>query len=340
MKSLLFFLLFAYLLNPLYSQVDTVKKVENIPLIIGFSYVPHNAWGVYSIIGQKQYLKYDFDASAMTTWEGSISGKKIPLKLGVNIQFEDNLIGKLYKYSGYLGFKKTFIRIQSGKATGNANWTGNVIPNYANAFPFDYTYTNIDLLRNLAKKSSTGMFWYIGLGYTSLKVPIQVNTLITNSDQAHQEYGVPVFDEEFTIHAYSFLFGWDLMQSEAIEKRFAIARGKTSGFGFFAATYDKFGLGMSYLTDAAIKKAEEVNPDRKSVGGDLFSALVEYQLSLGPKWSTNIGKARLIVGVGYEFSGAMVANFSGAAKNSSDLGYDPSLFYYRHGVIFRAFFSW
>jgi hypothetical protein len=97
---------------------------------------------------------------------------------------------------------------------------------------------------------------------------------------------------------------------------------------------------MSYLTEKAIQKAEEVNPNRKSVGGDLFSALIEYQISVGPKWSANIGKGRFIVGLGYEFSGAMVANFSGAAKKPADLGYDPSLFYYRHGVIFRSFISW
>jgi len=274
----------------------------------------------------------------MTTWEGTISGKKIPLKLGVNINYQNNLIGKLYKYSGYLGFKNITLRIQTGKLSGTAEWTGSPIANYMSIFLFDYRYTNIDLIKSLGKKRTMPGYW--GLGYTSLKVPIQVNTLKTATDQAHQEYGVPVFDKGFSIKAYSFLFGFDIMQNEAIEKKFSFGRKRDSGFGFFAATYDKFGLGMSKLNDEAIKKAEEVNPGLKSVGGNLFSALIEYQLSLGPKWSVKIGRTRLIVGMGYEFSGAMVANFSGAAKNSKDLGYDPSLFYYRHGVIFRSFFSW
>jgi hypothetical protein len=238
-----------------------------------------------------------------------------------------------------LGFKRAFIRIQTGKVSGTANWTGGSIPNYISPFPFDYRYTNIDLLMNLKSKLYMGMS-YIGLGYTSMKVPIQVNTLITKTDQAHQEYGVPVFDREFSIKAYSFLFGMDMMQAEALNKRFVMPRRTKSGFGFFAATYDKFGLGMSDLTAEAIMKAEEVNPGKKSVGGNLFSSLIEYQLSLGPKWSANIGQSRLIVGLGYEFSGAMVLNFSGAAKKTTDLGFDPSLFYYRHGVVFRAFFSW
>ena len=324
--------------NSVFSQDESKKSPDNAPLIFGISYVPHNSWGVYSIIGQKQFLKYNFDANSMTTWEGSISGRKIPLRLGVNLQLDNNLIGKVSKFSGYLGFKKIYFRIQTGKLSGTANWTGGIIPNYTSTFPFNYRYTNIDLLKNLGKnKLGAG---YIGLGYTSLKVPIQVNTLITNSDQAHQEYGIPVFDREFTIKAYSFLFGFDLMQEEALGKKSPIGVGGKPGFGFFVTTQDKFGLGMSYLTDEAISKAEEVNTGRKSVGGDLFSALVEYQGSMGMKWSTNISQARLIIGVGYEVSGAMVGNFSGAAKHSGDLGYDPSLFYFRHGVVFRAFFSW
>ncbi|HCT30630.1 MAG TPA: hypothetical protein DIW31_07815 [Bacteroidales bacterium] len=325
-----------FFINGLIAQDDSAEKQSKVPFILGVSWVPSNSWGFSSIIAQKQLLKYDFDATSMTTWEGSITGRKMPLRLGVNVQLEDNFIGKLYKFSGYLGFKRTYLRIQTGKISGNAKWTGNVIPDYSPTFPFSYHYTNIDLLLSLGKSKMAGT--YIGLGYTSLKVPIQVNTLITQSDQAHQKYGIPVFDKKFSIMAYSFLFGFDLMQSEAITKK-GIIRSKP-GFGIFAATQDKLGFGMSYLTDQAIKKAEEVNPGRKSVGGDLFTGLVEYQISVGPKWSTNIGKGIFIIGLGYEFSGAMVANFSGAAKKITDLGYDPSLLYYRHGVIFRSFFSW
>ena len=333
----LYFLLFLIYSNQLFSQEEIPKSQDNTPFFLGVSYVPSNSWGVYSIIGQKQFLKYDFDANSMSTWEGSISGKKIPIKLGVNAQFEDNLVGKMSKYSGYLGFKRTFIRIQTGKISGAANWTGNATP-ISPEFSFNYRYTNIDLLVNIKKMfSNTG---FIGFGYTSLKVPIQVNTLKTLTDQAHQKYAVPVFDKEFSIKAYSFLFGFDLMRSEAILKKSPFGGTSKPGFGFFAATQDKFGLGMSYLSDEAILNAESVNPGLKSVGGNLFSALVEYQGSMGLKWSTKIGQSMLIIGVGYEISGAMVANFSGAAKHPSDLGYDPSLFYYRHGIIFRSFFSW
>ena len=337
MKKHLFSLVIAlFFINGLSAQNDSTKKQKNTPFIIGVSWVPSNSWGVSSIIAQKQLLKYDFDATSMTTWEGSISGRKLPFKLGVNVQFENNLIGKFSKFSGYLGFKRTYLRIQTGKISGTANWTGIEITPYSSTFPFSYRYTNIDLLLSLGKSKMKGT--YIGIGYTSLKVPIQVNTLITETDQAHQEYGIPVFDREFSIKAYSFLFGFDLMQSEAITKKGLIS--SKPGFGIFAATQDKFGLGMSYLSDEAINKAMQMNLGRTSVGGDLFTALLEYQISVGPKWSTNIGNARLIIGAGYEFSGAMVANFSGAAKHPSDLGYDPSLFYYRHGVIFRSFFSW
>lgn len=335
-KSFLSFLFMLLCLNVIIAQEGNIEKQKKVLFIFGVSWVPSNSWGVSSIIAQKQLLKYNFDATSMTAWEGSITGRQMPFRLGVNVQFEDNFIGKLCKFSGYLGFKRTYLRIQTGKISGIATWTGNVVPNYSSTFPFSYSYSNIDLLLSLSNAKMAGAF--IGIGYTSLKVPIQVNTLITQSDQAHQEYGVPVFEKEFSIKAYSFLFGMDLMQSEAINKKGAIS-GKT-GFGIFAATQDKFGLGMSYLTKETIRKAEEVNPGKESVGGDLFSALLEYQISLGPKWSTKVGNGIFIIGIGYEFSGAMVANFTGAAKESSDLGYDPSLFYYRHGIVFRSFLSW
>lgn len=329
--------LLCLLANPVFSQGDSAGKQGGIPFIVGFSCVPSNAWGAVSIIGQKQLLKYDFDASTLTTWEGTFSAKRLPLKLGINLQFENNIVGKLYKYAGYLGFKNTYIRFQTGKISGRADWTGGAIPGTSPEFSFNHQYTNIDMLVYLFKiLSGTG---YIGLGYTSLDAPVQVNTLKTATDQANQEYAVPVFDKALSIKSYSFLFGFDDLRSEAIRDR-SHAGINSPGFGFFVASQDRLGFGMCRLSKESILNAEAVNPGLKSVGGDLFSALVEFEGSMGLKWSADIGPGRLIVGAGYEISGAMAANFSGAATNPTELGFDPGLFYFRHGVVLRAFFSW
>lgn len=53
------------------------------------------------------------------------------------------------------------------------------------------------------------------------------------------------------------------------------------------------------------------------MGRNLFSGLVEYNLSLGPKYSFDIGRARMIMAAGYEIARATIFVFGGAASASS-----------------------
>ncbi|HUX53992.1 MAG TPA: hypothetical protein VMV56_06240 [Williamwhitmania sp.] len=334
-KAIALFTVLSLYLNLAVAQDTTSNKTDSQKLLrlVGISYVPSNSWGVNSIIGQEQWLKYKFSATALTTYEANYSIKKFPLKLGVNAEFENNLIGKAYRFAGYVGIKRIMIRIQTGLIKGTATWTGTPIDGAITEFPFNNRYTNIDLLL-LPKKEKSGIQYY-GIGYTSLKLPIQVNTLITSGGKENQKYGNAVFDSLYTIKAYSFMFGFDLITSEAMNPG-----SFKGGFGAFAATQDKVGLGMCYMTKEAVERAELVNPGRTAVTSSLFSALVEYNLSAGIKYSHRMGKGIIIAAAGYDFGGAMVANFSGAAVTSTDLGFDPSLFYWHHGFLVRIFAAW
>lgn len=315
------------------SAQEVKQETNTLQRLFGVAYVPANKWGVYSIIGQEQWLKYKFSANALTTYEATFSLPKFPVRLGVNAQVENNLIGKAYKFAGFIGIKKLMLRIQSGKMSGTAEWTGSPIPGAPHTFPFNNKYTNIDLLY-LPSGRRNNLF-YFGIGYTSLRMPIQVNTLITAGGKENQKYGVAVFDSLYSAKAYSFMFGFDLISSEAQNP--GAFRG---GWGAFAATQDKFGGGMCKMSSDAVARAEAVNPGRKATATSLVSALIEYNLSVGVKYSHRIGKGIIIGAVGYDFGGAMLANFTGAASTSSDLGFDPGIFYLHHGLLFRIYVGW
>lgn len=334
-KAIALFTLLSLYLNFAVAQDTNSNNPDSQKLLrlVGISYVPSNNWGVNSIIGQEQWLKYKFSATALTTYEANYSIKKFPLKLGVNAEFENNLVGKAYRFAGYVGIKRIMIRIQTGLIKGTATWTGTPIDGVITEFPFNNRYTNIDLLL-LPKKEKSGIQYY-GIGYTSLKLPIQVNTLITSGGKENQKYGNAVFDSLYTIKAYSFLFGFDLITAEAMNPS-----SFKGGFGAFVATQDKAGLGMCYMTKEAVQRAELVNPGKTAVTSSLFSALVEYNISAGLKYSHRIGKGVIIAAAGYDFGGAMVGNFSGAAVTNTDLGFDPSIFYWHHGFLLRIFAGW
>jgi hypothetical protein len=324
-SAFVFFLLFIAQLD---AQENNQTDKNYVPFIVGVSAIPSNGWGVNSLIGQKQWLKYDFNATSLTTYEGAITGKRIPFKLGVNAQFENNLIGKLHRFSGFIGSKRTMLRIQVGSIEGDARWTGTEVSALPNTFSFKNKYANIDLLYYPKAQA----FFYFGVGYTSMKIPVQLNTLITSGGKADQKYGVAVYDTCFAIKTYSFLFGFGNMTTEIIKR----SNPKKSRVGMFFNTQDKFGLGNSSISKKAETAAELMNPGNTSVGRNSFSALVEYNLALGAKLTTDFGRTRLVVAAGYEIAGALIASFQGAATKSGELGFDPSFFYLRYGFVFKA----
>ena len=309
------------------AQESNQSEQSFIPFIVGFSTIPSNDWGVNSVIGQKQWLKYDFETTSLTTYEGTISGKIVPFRLGINAQFENNLVGKLHRFSGFIGSKRTALRIQSGTMRGIANWSGSDVPIYSNKFTFNNKYVDIDFLYYPKK---TGTFAYFGLGYTSMKLPIQLNTLVTSGGKVDQKYGIAVYDTCYSTKTYSFLFGFDNLTTQLIKSS------KKSRLGMFVKTQDKFGVGSALISKNAEKVAELMNPGNKSVGRNHISGLVEYNLALGVKWTNSFNRVNLVLASGYEVAGALLAVFGGAATKPGELGYDPSFNYWRYGFVFKA----
>ena len=314
---------------------DTSQINITLQRQLGAAFVPINEWGVHSITGQTQWLKYDFSPQAFTTYQAAYSMQRIPLVVGLNAQFEDNLVGKAYRIAGFVGIKRIMLRVESGKIRGTARWTGTPIQGASTSIPFDNRYTNIDLLYLPNTPSLKGNLFYYGVGFTSFKMPVQINTLTTESGKGSQKFGVPVYDSLFSVTAYSLVFGFDLIATEASNPK-----AFKGGFGMFATTQDKFGGGMSKMSSEALKRAEDANPLRTAASSNLPAALVEYNLSVGFKYSQRIGSGIIIAALGYDFGGAMLADFSGGVSTKNNLGFDPSFYYVHHGVLLRIYAGW
>jgi len=320
---------------PAQDLFDTSNVNTTLQRLLGVALVPTNRWEVHSINGQEQRLKYDFDAGAFATIEAKYSLREFPIQLGAHALFADNRLSKAYRIGGFVSYKRIMLRFQTGKISGTAHWTSTLTPETPVALPFDNRYTNVDLLYLPNTPALKGNLFYYGVGYTSIKMPIQVNTLTTEGGKENQIYGTPVYDSLFSVSAYSFVFGFDLIATEA-----GNPEAFKGGFGLFAATQERFGGGMCTISNDAVARAEEANTLRTARSSNLAEVLIEYNLSAGIKYSHRIGQGILIAAVGYDFGGSMLANFSRPAAASTDLGFDPSINFMHHGILFRVYAGW
>lgn len=330
---------------------------DTLPAFIGISYVPSLNWKVFFInhesIGKP--LNLDFKMSSMSSYEGNIGIRKIGIRLGINAQMENNIIGKVYKWGGYLGFRNMMLRLQKSEMKGMLEWTG-ALPdevNYYRTKSFSNSYFNIDLIKIAKKKryidgkwvvdpmeNQMGFYW--GVGYTSMGYPIEISTLVTEGGRENQKFGVPVYDTLYRIKSYNACFGFDLLRQLCMTGgRYSITPGRPAmRFAVYAITQDKIGFGSGKLTDYSVKMAEALNPGKTVVDDKFFNVMVHYTLSVGFRYYFRTGPAAFIFAAGYDFEGAMCAPFGGAADTDKDLGFDFINYYLNHGVSFKIYVAW
>lgn len=328
MKSTFRLLAVAALLLP--AAIAMGEEETRFSAIGGISAVPKTNWSAKSIIADKNLINYNFDATALTTYDGMLTDQKLGLSAGGSATVDDNLVGKLYNAMGFVGIKSFMLRIQSGKLTGTTNWTGPLAPGQLAASKFDNKYTNIDLLH-----WSEGGGGYWGVGYTSLSLPLQVETLTTSSDKSNQVKGTPVYDQDAKIKYYNFMFGFDTLIGPLLKK----STREQTGLGFFVATQDRFGAGTFELSETAQNYAKAMNPGKTPVSRKMFALYVDYDLSLGPKYTFNFGGNNLVLAAGYNVGGSLLASIGGGADSPAEVGYEPSFFLFRHGPMVRAYFA-
>jgi hypothetical protein len=183
----------------------------------------------------------------------------------------------------------------------------------------------------------TGM--YAGIGYTSMDVPIQVNTLTTPGGRANQIYGVSVYDKNFKVSSYNIDFGFDTMLGKMASGK--IIPGEVS---FYGHGEDTLGFGNGTISDAAAANAVALNQvngvDRQFANKKGFIAYLQNDTTMGFFWAPSPLKGHCVLALGYNIAFSTVFTFSGAADNANELGYDASFGMFRHGPMFRAYATW
>jgi len=344
------------------SQAAAEIQSSRFRTVSGINYISKNNWNpkfnlipsflrddTYKEYGQNYFLKYKFDANSFTTYEGALTDEKLGLNIGLSAELDDNFVGKINKYSGYIGIKSLMLRLQSGKMRGTASWIGSSVTAMAQQVEFDSSYKNVSLVKWIGKAPID----YIGISYISFGLPIQIDTMYTDSDKTAQLYTqCPVYDKDFEAKIYAISFGFDtlvtpLMFPDAAKrselyKAMAESKKKSNGFGAFASMQDLFGLGTARVSDEALRlaeKAAKTRPlvgERKAVDGKHTVGYVAMDLSLGLQYSV---KKKFALGLGYNWAVTSLIPFGGGADNPTELGYTYNFNLLRHGPIFRAYFA-
>ncbi|MDO9513292.1 MAG: hypothetical protein Q7J59_01605 [Elusimicrobiota bacterium] len=298
----------------------------------------------YETYGENYFLEYEFAADSFATYEGALTDEKLGLNIGLTAEIDNNLVGKINKYSGYLGIKSLMLRMESGGIRGSAVWTGLSVSSMPATVDFDSSYSNVSLVYWIGKAPID----YIGLNYVSFGLPIQIDTMYTKTDKTKQLYGNPVYDKDFEAKIYALSFGMDTLVTPLLfpdaakrsefYKLMAESEEKSKGMGAFMSMQSLFGLGSARVSDEALRFAEVANPDgeRKAVNGKHTVGYVAMDLSFGLQYKL---KNRFALGLGYNWAVTSLTPFGGGADNPTELGYTYSFNLMRHGPILRAYFS-
>ena len=181
---------------------------------------------------------------------------------------------------------------------------------------------------------------YIGFGYTNFSFPIEINTIITLSDLAHEKYGTPFLDTEYKGTYYAFLFGFDTFASSILYYDAMPEAEMGAGLGIFFTAEDRFGFGTSQVSPEAVTAAEALNPGFKAMSDTFTAIYFENVSSIGLRWRGQYGKARVAVGFGYEFAITFVSAFASPVDKPGKLGFQINESLFHQGPIARAYVQW
>ena len=327
----------------IYSQEENKETKNKILSFVGVSHIPKAKWSFPSFLNyENEKLKLSMDRNDFTTYDANIRFEKIKTVLGFSLtQAEDKNSNKTLDYAGHIGFQNMFFRVMSGKISGSGEWTGLLATQMPKTFTFSHTLRSYDVLFYLKSKESktsnnmteTGM--YIGLGHTKGALPVTVRTLITTGGKENQKYGNFVYDKDYSMEVYSFLFGFDTIGGNIFSKKV-----KGGSFNFYATAYDRIGFGKGIISDDAKRYAEELNPGKTLIDSKSFLGYLENNSSLGFSWTPSLTKGKAILALGYNVFFNAIFPFGGGAEKSTELGHDANTGMFRHGPELRFFAIW
>jgi len=329
---------------------SVVQAVESAISTSGsFSIIPIDSWGSGDFDALcDEFFGYDtprtnkmsvsMDQTATTTYAGDLFFRKLRLKVGLNVDVDDNFIGKLNRFMGYINYSGFTLRVQTSRLRGTALWEGDSLAGMPAQSDFDNRLVNVDLLHYWKDDESM----YYGIGYTSYHLPVQLDCLTydTSRDEVWWAYyngdEVSFYQPDMAFHIYSALLGMDTLHAAFVKS------GPLSwqGLGFWMWTQDRAGAGLSYISDE-MKKVIETAYGKPLWSATEIAMLVDYNLTLGLQWVGDLGPARLGLGLGYNIGGQIVVCVTPKGPVDSDhVEASPSVYLFHHGPMLTGVVSW
>ncbi|HAM35425.1 MAG TPA: hypothetical protein DEB40_05235 [Elusimicrobia bacterium] len=329
-------------LDASFAQPPAEKPVaqKNAVDIMGGASLALIKWN--SAFGFNEKLKYNFNTTAYTRLEGALSFSRLGLSVGANVEVDNNKVGKANKYMGYIGLKRFYLRAGGGQLRGSTTWNGSTangrLPVHSD---FSTRYSNVDLLiwfRNFL--GAKGLPGFIGAGYTSFALPVEVKAWASPDNGDSWRKLNSVYDPNYKIRLYNFLFGFDSFTSDMLYPDtdwMSPGRPGKEGFSMFFATEDRFGIGRATLGANAYQAAKDLNPLYTATSDSSSYWLIENDTSIGMKWTKNLTRSRLALGVGYGVSLVIGEAFQGVPKKATDMSLQPEQCFLNHGPLARVY---
>lgn len=322
-------------------QQATAKVLDYLSSYGSFALLPYNNWASgdwdawsdeffgYNTPRINQF-RVNMEQTASTIYEGGLFFKKLNLGLGATFRTDNNLIGQVYQFMGFLNISVFEARIEFSRLKGTAEWLGKPISGMPNSVDFDNQLLNIDLLYS----SPQGL--YFGAGYSSYSLPVQVNCLVWDDSRGSVWWApdASLYQPDMKFSIYSFLLGFDTLHDALFQKGIF---GTMPSLSIWAWTQDRFGVGYSVISDEAKDVIEEANGGLSLWSANQIAMMVDYNLTLGVQFVKQINRFHLGIGVGYNVGGQTVTCIT--PKGPVKSGYvdaSPSIYLIHYGPMIKG----
>ncbi|MFZ5368129.1 MAG: hypothetical protein ACOZCE_07825 [Spirochaetota bacterium] len=271
-------------------------------------------------------FRVNMEQTMSTMYEGGLFFKKLNLGVGATLKTDNNLIGQINQFMGFLNIDVFEARVEYSRLKGTAEWLGEPISGLPDSVIFDNQLLNIDLLY----ASPQGL--YYGIGYSSYALPVQLNCLVY--DPYWTVWWAPVvsfYQPDMKFSIYSFLFGFDTLKDALFQKGLF---GSFQGFSFWAWTQDRFGVGTSEISNQVAHIIETANGNRTLWSTTQIAMMVDYNLTLGIQYVKQLARFHIGLGIGYNIGGQTVTSIT--PKGPVQEGYvdaSPSVYLFHYGPM-------
>ena len=291
------------------SQVSATDSGDQIETTASFWYT-RTSWAGYTsatgITGDLfGTLYYRINDSPTTAYAGTFFDKNKDLAGGIDVNVDNNIVGKLRSVLAFVGVGHYYVRLQSANLVGHALWDGSTAVSGITLFKtqpvydINTKYQEIDLDYQFQLPFEDGGYtndpldpayathYIIGVGYSRLTMPMLLSGQLNNT--ATLPYFYTTIDPASQLRFYTVNFGMDTLNWGSIKK--------FEGYGMWLYTQDRFGR-----SDITISPSVQQSIPNNSVPSSISAEWLEATVTLGVQWSMHSPGYSLGVGVGINYS--------------------------------------